>query len=117
MLRLRRRPSGLLALVTALAVLVQGMVVVACDLHDAVHAAEAAVHGHAIDDHDQHPEQSDDGWHALFHAGHHCHHVPVPAFDAVVHWVLPPSTGHVIAAACGPPDAPSGLLLRPPIQA
>lgn len=113
---LRRRPRGLIALVTALALLVQGMVVVACDLHDAVHAVEAAAHGHAADDHDQHPEQADDGWHALFHA-HHCHHVPAPAFEAVMRLPPPAASSLAIPADCGPPDAPPGLLLRPPIQA
>lgn len=111
------RSRRFIAIFTALALLLQGVVVLACDLHDAGHAVEAAIHGHAIDDHDQHPEQADEGWHALFHAGHHCHHVPVPALDASLRLSLPPSSGLAIAFACVALDAPRGLLFRPPISA
>ncbi len=117
MSRFRRRKFRLLVLFAAFALLMQGMVALACDLHDAGHAVEAALHGHAIDDHDTHPEQDDDPWHGLFHAGHHCHHVPAALPSAALHLLDPPSPVVVTASDTGPPDGPSGCLFRPPISA
>lgn len=117
MVRFRHRSRGVLHLLTALALLMQGMLVVACDLHDAAHVAEAAAHGHAADDLDQHPEQADDGWHALFHAGHHCQHVTAPAALPVLRLLDVPQAILADTRHTGPPDAPPGNLLRPPIQA
>lgn len=111
------RSRRLIVIFTALALLLQGVVAVACGLHDAGHAVEAAIHGHAADDHRQHPEQADEGWHALFHAGHHCQHLPVPPPYAGLRLAAAPALPLAIARVRAAPDVPPGLLFRPPIAA
>ncbi|THD13842.1 hypothetical protein B1808_06280 [Pseudofulvimonas gallinarii] len=98
------------------ALLLQGVVAVACQLHDAGHVVEAALHGHAVDDADSHPEQDTDSWHVLFHAGHHCQHVPATGPAVALHLPPAPAAALIPASALGPPEAPSSLLFRPPIS-
>lgn len=128
----RRRPIAthrtVIAVLMAIALLFQGAFAIACGLHDLSHV-DVAAHdaGHAVhDEYGQHHDSpqadqggpaTEDGWHALFAAGHWCLQVFGTATSISVEPVRLPAIDLPSPAANGAPPAPFSLLLRPPIDA